>query len=286
MPWRAPGAGRPEIPLPPQKLPLWLGRRLRKQWRYVGLFSEELLVCAARVEVGPLGQSFWAVLERSTGELHEQTRLRLPGRRGEVWTEGGGIGSDRDGALTRIHSRGVVASLRCAAEPWVEVACPSGPQAYTWTRKRSGPIECELRLGDRLIKVTGRGIEDESAGYHPRHTEWSWSAGAGLAIGGQEIAWNLVSGINDPPRNSERAIWIDGELTEPGPVSFDELDGVDFADGSRLSFTVEAERRRDENMLVIRSSYRQPFGSFSGSLPGGIELERALGIMEHHKATW
>ena len=252
----------------------------------MGFFSEELLVCAARVEVGPLGQSFWAVLERSTGELHEQTRLRIPGRRGEVWTEGGRLGGDRDRAVTRIRSRGVVASLRCAAEPWVEVACASGPQAYTWTRKRSGAIECELRLGDRLISASGRGIEDESAGYHPRHTEWRWSAGAGLALDGREIAWNLVSGINDPPRNSERAIWVDGEPTEPGPVSFDGLDGVDFAEGSRLSFGVEAERRRDENMLVIRSSYRQPFGSFTGSLPGGIELERGLGVMEHHEATW
>jgi hypothetical protein len=36
------------------------GRPL-KRWRYVGVFCEELMACAARVQVGPARQSFWAV---------------------------------------------------------------------------------------------------------------------------------------------------------------------------------------------------------------------------------
>jgi hypothetical protein len=27
-------------------------------------------------------------------------------------------------------------------------------------------------------------------------------------------------------------------------------------------------------------------GTFTGSLPGGIELEHGLGVMEHHDAVW
>jgi hypothetical protein len=128
-------------------------------------------------------------------------------------------------------------------------------------------------------------MEDESAGYHPRHTVWSWSAGVGTA-GGRPVGWNLVSGINDPQERSERAIWVDGKPSEPGPVSFEGLEGIAFEDGSRLSFKSECERQKHENRLVVRYTYRQPFGAFSGTLPGGLELDHGLGVMEHHDAHW
>jgi hypothetical protein len=38
--------------------------------------------------------------------------------------------------------------------------------------------------------------------------------------------------------------------------------------------------------LLVRSSYRQPFGSFSGSLPGGVELAAGLGVLEEHDVYW
>jgi hypothetical protein len=100
------------------------------------------------------------------------------------------------------------------------------------------------------------------------------------------VAWNLVEGVNDPPTGSERAIWLDGEPFEPAPVAFDGLAAIDFADGARLDFAAEAERRREDNRLVVRSRYRQPFGRFAGALPGGLELEGGLGVMEHHDARW
>ena len=64
-------------------------------------------------------------------------------------------------------------------------------------------------VGEKQIKCTARGVEDESCGYHPHHTVWDWSAGVGTTHDGKAVAWNLVSGINDPPRGSERAIWLD-----------------------------------------------------------------------------
>jgi hypothetical protein len=129
-------------------------------------------------------------------------------------------------------------------------------------------------------------VEDESAGYHPRHTVWSWSAGVGRTVEGRSVGWNLVSGINDPPSASERAIWIDGRPSEPGPVSFEGLEAIAFEDGARLKFAAEHERRLEQNLILVRYEYRQPFGSFSGSLPGGVRLGRGLGVMEHHDAVW
>ena len=40
------------------------------------------------------------------------------------------------------------------------------------------------------------------------------------------------------------------------------------------------------NLLVMRSRYRQPFGTFTGTLPGGIELAEGYGVMEEHDVLW
>jgi hypothetical protein len=125
-------------------------------------------------------------------------------------------------------------------------------------------------------------VIDDTAAYYPRHTSWRWSAGVGTARDGRPVAWNLVSGVNDPPSNSERTVWVDGEPVEAPPSAFaDDLSAVDD-----LTFHPEAERRHSQNLLLVRSSYRQPFGSFSGTLPGGIELGEAYGVMEEHDARW
>jgi hypothetical protein len=300
LPWRAPNGERPDLPLPPGKLPLRRGGRMRKRWRYVGAFSDELFVCAARIHVGPLVQNFWVVCDRKSGEMWEKTRMLLPGARGDVWTEHlggeevvaelGDMGvldyAPDEGSLVRIDSD-ARAFLRCGEGKWAEAICPTEEGQYVWTRKRADvPIECDVRVGDRRWRMMARGMEDESAGYHPRHTVWSWSSGVGKTTDGRSVGWNLVSGINDPPERSERAIWIDGEPSEPGPVSFDGLNAIDFDDGSRLAFDQEFERKKEESRWLVKYTYRQPFGSFSGTLPGGLELESGMGVMEFHDATW
>lgn len=297
LPWRGPGPGRPDLPLPPQKLPLRRHRSWRKRWRYVGVFGDEVLACAGRVTVGPLGQTFWLVWDRHGERMWERTQLRLPGARGEVWTEALDKEGLRDhapdaGSQVRIEgnhpeSGAVRAFLRFGPGEWAESVCPADRDNYVWTRKRADvPVEADIRVGDERFRFEARGMEDESEGYHPRHTVWDWSAGVGRTTDGRSIGWNLVSGINDPPERSERAIWIDGQPSEPGPVSFEGLDAIGFDDGARLEFSGECERRKEERKPFVRYAYRQPFGVFSGSLPGGIELERGLGVMEHHDAHW
>jgi Domain of unknown function (DUF2804), C-terminal len=301
LPWRGPGPARPELPLPPDRVPVRRRGSWRKRWRYLGAFSEELLLCAARVGVGPLGQTFWAVWDRERSSMRERTRMLAPIARGEVWTEppssgeGGRIewAPEDGGALVRIEAAAkgseeeeVRAFLRVGEGPWVESVCPTGEDGgYVWTRKRIVEVKCDVRVGERRIRCQARGIEDETCGYHPSHTVWDWSAGVGETTDGRAIGWNLVSGINDPPRGSERTIWVDGEATEPAPASFEGLDAIAL-DGGRLEFAAECERRREERRAFVRYSYRQPFGSFAGTLPGGLVLERALGVMEHHDAHW
>jgi hypothetical protein len=148
------------------------------------------------------------------------------------------------------------------------------------------PVSGEVRIGRRTSAIRGLGVDDESGGYHPRYTSWKWSAGVGTARDGRSFAWNLVSGMNDPPANSERAIWVAGEPTEPGPVEFQGLDSIHFEDESRLNFTAETRRSHQEGIpLLVRSEYEAPLGRFSGSLMG-LPVESALGVMEAHDAVW
>ena len=297
LPWRGPGPGRPDLPMPPHRMPIRRGGRWRKRWRYLGAYCDELLLCAARVQVGKLGQTFWAIWDRERGEMWERTRMRLPGARGEVWTEardgeGGYVNYAPDeGSLVRIEAprgeRQVRAFLRPGAGRWVEAVCPNGEGEYVWTRKRADvPVQCDVRVGERRWQVEARGMEDESAGYHPRHTVWSWSAGVGRTRDGRSVGWNLVSGINDPAQRSERAIWVDGKPFEPGPVELRGLGG----DRLRRRVPARVQRRvraaKASEPVVLRYSYRQPFGKFSGTLPGGLELDHGLGVMEHHDAHW
>ena len=148
------------------------------------------------------------------------------------------------------------------------------------------PVRGEVRIGRRTNEIDGLGVEDDSAGYHARYTSWKWSAGVGAARDGRSVAWNLVSGINDPASSSERAIWVAGHPTEPGPVAFQGLDAIHFEDESRLNFKAETQRTHHEGFpLLARSDYEAPLGTFSGSL-NGLPVDEALGVMEAHDAVW
>jgi uncharacterized protein DUF2804 len=255
-------------------IPLFDRGQLRKRWRYVGVFAEELMLCAARAEVGPVPHSFWVFWDRE-GRQHEARTIQLPSSR-EVTLEGPRL---------EIDSPGLRVSLRLGECAPIETTCPSG-KSEAWTRKRVGmPVEGTVEVPGRHWEVSGRGVDDESAGHHQRQTSWLWSAGVGESVDGRPVAWNLVEGINDPPQGSERAIWVDGEPTEPPPVRFRGSEGIDLGDGGELHFASESEHVHNDNYLLIRSDYRHQFGSFSGTL-GGVQIATGLGVMEEHDARW
>jgi Protein of unknown function (DUF2804) len=273
--YRGSGADRPDsIPLPPDRMPLLRAGRLLKRWRYVGVFGSELSLCVGSVRVGPFRQSFWAVWDRAGGKLLERTVLRTGGVRLEP-------------ELVKVNDGSVEIALRLEEGPGIEVVTPYD-RGYVWTRKQAGVLACgSVALEGGSREVDGRAFVDDWAGYPPRHISWLWSAGLGTDVAGRSLAWNLVTGVNDGERNSERTVWIDSDPREVEPVTFaSDLSTIGFADGGELQFRCEAVRRREDRLLLIRSSYEQPFGSFTGSLPGGVELREGYGVMERHEAVW
>jgi hypothetical protein len=264
-------------------MPLFRGTRPLKRWRYVAIFCEELMACAAIVQVGPARQTFWAVLLRGGQPGSEQPRLlertRLLPRRGIVALPPGRL---------RVRERSLTLDFVLAEDAGVAVACPHG-DGYVWTRKQAG-VAAHGTIGldgkpPRTIEA--RAVIDDTAGYHARVTEWRWAAGVGVDPHGADLAFNLVEGVNDPPSGSERAVWVGGTPHEVAPVSFaPALSSISCADGSELRFAAEAQRSRRESLLLVHSEYHAPFGTFSGTLPGGVGLARGLGVVEHHRARW
>jgi hypothetical protein len=267
-------------------MPLFRGLRPLKRWRYVGIFGEQLTACAALVQIGPARQSFWALMLPGEEQPRERTRL-LP-RSGEVELSRPGEAPRPGGGRLRIRDRGVELDLVLEEEAGIEALCPHG-RHDVWTRKQAGVrAHGTLALdGGAPSAVEALAVIDDTAGHHARETEWRWSAGVGVGSDGEALAWNLVSGVNDPPTGSERAVWVDGEPNEAAPVSFaEDLSSIRCSDGSELDFTAVAARSRRDNLLILSSDYRAPFGTFSGMLPGGVRLAHGRGVMEHHRARW
>jgi len=144
-----------------------------------------------------------------------------------------------------------------------------------------------VTIGTRRLEVRAHGVVDDSAGYHARRTAWRWCAGVGTLESGARVGWNLVVGLHDAPSSSERTVWVDGVAREVGPVDIaQDLSSVSFAEGGRLEFTARAARSHRERLLLVSSSYEQPFGDFAGSLPGAGRLSEGWGVMERHEARW
>jgi hypothetical protein len=264
------------VPVPPERMALMRRGRPLKRWRYVGFYGPELMLCAGDFRIGFLRQQFWAVAEPGR-PLVERTSMRS-------------AGVAMHGDRVAIESADVRLELKLDEVEGVAGTHPNGRTGYVWTRKQAGvPMRGALTLGNRTFQLDGEGVIDDTAGYHARRTSWRWSAGVGRGARGEPVAWNLVEGVNDEPEGSERAIWVDGEPFEPRPVSFaPDLSAIEFSEGGRLAFEGWPGSAREDhtNALILRSDYRQPFGAFSGELPGGLELTAGFGVMEEHLAIW
>lgn len=260
--------------VPPARMPLFRGTRPRKRWRYVGYYAPELMLCVADARIGPVPQRWWAIVLPG-GELRERTTIG----RGGVVVERGAV---------QVDAGDVRIALQLDESGGVEIASPTGAGHYIWTRKQADVVARGFaEVNGKRQDIDGIVFVDESAGYHDRHTAWKWSAGNGVTADGRSVSWNLVAGVHDSPVDSERTLWIEGHPSEIGPVTFaPDLSGVTFAEGGSMAFTEWAAREEDTNMLLMRSRYRQPFGTFTGTLPGGIELAQGYGVMEEHDVHW
>jgi hypothetical protein len=249
--------------LPPRRMAPFAAGRPLKRWRYVGVYRPDVMLCVGDARVAGVRQRWWAAA-LPDGSLFEGRRgVRL----GPGHAEAGG------GAI----------ELELEEGEGVEVVSPHGG-SWVWTRKQAlVPVRGRVHAGGHTYEIDGdEAFIDDSAGYHARHTAWRWSAGVGRTDDGRRVAWNLVDGVHDAGAASERTLWVDGEPSEVPPQEFaDDLSRV-----GELGFREWSARQASMNLGLMRNRYRQPFGEFSGRLPGGFRLAEGYGVMEEHDVLW
>jgi Protein of unknown function (DUF2804) len=282
LPVRGPAVRDLDLPLPPGRMPLLRDRRPLKRWRYVGVYTPQLMLCVGQANVAGLPQRWWAVA-LPDGLIVERTTI----------SHGGvAIGPDTVRVAASARDRTDVSiELELGDVAPVEVVSPHG-DSYIWTAKRAPvPVHGEVRVGTELFSCHGEhGFIDDSAGYHARHTAWRWSAGVGRTGDGRVVAWNLVDGVHAAPEASERTVWIDGEPHEVEPQAF----AADLSRVGDLAFQAWSTRKHSMSLGLVRSRYEQPFGTFrgvlpsslGGRLPSGLELAEGYGVMEDHDVSW
>jgi hypothetical protein len=264
LPVRGPAVRDLALALPPERMaPMRAGRPL-KRWRYLGVYRSDLMLCVGAARVAGLPQRWWAVALPDGTMLEGSRGVELGPRRALV--------------------RGVL-ELQLDEGPGEDVETVSRHgRSYIWTRKHA-PVHVRGRVSaaGRTWELDGDdGFVDESAGYHARRTTWRWSAGLGRTPDGRRVAWNLVDGVHDSRSSSERTVWLDGESRELPPQEF----AADLSRVGGLHFREWASRESRANLVVVRNSYRQPFGEFSGELPCGLVLAEGYGVMEEHDVRW
>ena len=234
--WRGSAPGRPALPLPPERMPLVRGGRPLKRWT----LRRRLRARADAVR------------------RHGRASASIPFSWWAVW----------DGErAARGRARRLDVDDRAAART-IEVVSPHG-----------APVRVDAQArGARAVRFEARidlrGIVDESAGYHARHTVVALVGGRRARSPPASRSPGTSSrGIHDAPEASERTVWVAGEPREVPPVAFDGLRGV-----GGLRFEPVAVRAARENYLLVRSDYEQPFGTFTGELPGAAGA-RGLGVM-------
>jgi len=269
LPARGSAVRRLGLALPPDQMPALRGRRPLKRWRYVGVYTPELMLCVGEARVGPIPMRWWAVALPG-GELRERTTTG----RGGVSLHAGRV---------RVSGPGARIDLELHEGEGVETASPAG-EHYIWTRKQACvPVRGTVALdGGTEHRLDGpHGFVDESAGYHPRRTAWRWSAGVGTSHDGLTVGWNLVDGVHDSARASERTLWLDGETRELDHAPF----APDLSAVGGMRFKAWSAREDHTNLMLFRSDYLQPFGTFEGEV-GGVRLREGCGVMESHDVRW
>ncbi len=168
-------------------------------------------------------------------------------------------------------------------------------------------VRGKVRLRGRAIPLDGATYAaiDWTHGFFPYRTVWRWATAAGRDAAGRLVGVNLCRGVHEDPhgRFSENALWLDGRPAALPRIAVDVPDDptapwtIRSAPGGAgagglvdLRFRPLGERRGDVNFGVIHSAFRQPFGTFEGTVRDldGREsrLEGTGGVVEDHTAKW
>lgn len=186
--------------------------------------------------------------------------------------------------------------------PWndrqtaMETVClPLGLNRAMYSTKALMPMSGFLKIGDETVDFSGpdsMGVLDDHKGYYPYRLRYDWVIGFGLDAKGRRVGFNLTDNdVKEPERNNENCMWVGGRTFSLPPVRVTRPRGVyepwviqDTEGLVDLTFQPETKFDIRLNLLVLRTDYSGPFGSFKGFVRSGdgekIEAATVYGIGE------
>ncbi len=297
LPWRGPGDDRPDLPLPPGKLPL----RRRRQLPQAVALRRRLRRAVPRLRRPRPGRPARADVlgdrrprARRDPREHAVAAARARAARSSASATAAvpapNLGRANDaGLVDHVATDDVRVRLRVGEGQLGRVDLPDArrqlrldPQAL----RRPDPLPRPLRrprLEARRARGRGRvrrlpppphGLELVGGRRpHPRRALGRLEPGRGrerprAQLRARDLARRRARRAR--PRRASTSSTRSTSTTAPGSSS-----------------TREQERRASQKLPFVSYEYRQPFGTFSGTLPGGDRARRpASGVMEFHDAHW
>jgi hypothetical protein len=288
---------------------------------YLGILGGDWLVGLAAVRLGYVANVFGFFFDFRTGEVWGHSVKDLPNRLAfpldpdecSIHYQGRGCRLDLD----KSHAREVLeVDARFGDRLVVKGRFPYGfsrqplrvvnpscgdPNRFTFTEKCSPLLPDRLSLTfDGKERATGSeaALYDWSAGFFNRHSNWLWSALAGVLPDGTPVGFNFAALVNES-FYPENAFWVGGRRVRLGPVIFayDPADPraedwrIHTEDGQvDLRFRPLGERGERTRLPFLKVNFRQFFGEYTGWLreAGGlpVRLEGVRGVAELHLSVW
>ncbi len=283
--------------------------RRRKKWVWLGLATDEIWLSFAIVRMGYAANAFAFAFDRRSGRLIADRTVVGPPQAAKV--------SDAphdDGTLARFAlggsrvtfaRRGAQCDLRArfggidleatldesSAPPPIAAIVPLDGASSSTEKRALTSVRGSVVLEGRRFSLDGAlGGYDYTQGSLPRHTRWRWAFALGRARDGQPIAFNVVHGFVGEPECA--AFTPDGvfPLVEPR-IEYDDPHRRwrILGEGIDLTFDVGAVHEQHTNLVVVRSRFLQPVGTFRGSLNVAgrtIELDGVPGVVEDQDVLW
>ena len=274
----------------PSRMSLLRGARPLKRWRYVGVFCEQLMACAAHRADRPGASVLLGAVPAASGRAaraHAPAAARAA--RSSCAARRRGAGGSQPGLL-RIRDRGVELDLTLEEEAGVEARCPHGrarcgrasrpasPRSGTLALDGGAPTSGRRARGDRRHRRPPRAPHRVALERRRRAERRRQRAGVEPRQRRQRPAERLrARGVGR--RRAARG--GAGELRD-GP-----LDAIRATTAASCASTPRRERSRsDEPAARAAATTARRSARFSGTLPGGVALAHGLGVMEHHRARW
>jgi len=306
----APAFGAYTGPLPRIELPsLGLRDRIarRKKWFWFAVTTDEIWLSFAIVRTGYAASAFAFAFDLREKRMLVDRTVLGPTLAAKIadgpHEEGGPIARFKVGrskiVVIRERELRIAASLDglSLAASIDEASAPPSVTAIAKLAGGDGLLNATEKVALARVrgeaKVAGRAVYDLAKGFAgwdythglmPRHTRWNWAFGLGHAKDGMPFGFNVVEGFVG---EAECAMFRDGKVVPIAEPHFGigedtwRLEG----DGIDLTFDVGAVHRQDTNLVVVKSRFVQPVGTFRGTI-AGVEVEGLPGVVEDQDVVW